>query len=229
MFESKLPQLSSSFTGLTRDPELCDEISSLHWLYITRLMGLAFAVGETSFEVVFCPRFDMAPDTVRSLSWERESFFFFEVATRTCRRWFHSSPEKLPLVRMSASWFLVSTYLIWILGSKLILSKNQSRATMWVLDTCLFVGLRPFDYHLNHCLVVFKNVQLIFTLRRMRVGGHVVHIKHLINLLLSFVNWVLGFRIKNCPSFVVASMLGLNCRQFPEDSMIGLNVVFVWT
>ena len=34
------------------------------------------------------------------------------------------------------------TYWIWIFGSKLILSNNQSRATLWVLDTCLRVGLR---------------------------------------------------------------------------------------
>ena len=39
--------------------------------------------------------------------------------------------------------FLVSTYLIWILGSKWILSNNQSRETLRVLDTCLIVGLRP--------------------------------------------------------------------------------------
>ena len=45
--------------------------------------------------------------------------------------------------RMSASWFLVSTYLIWVLESKLILSNNQSSATLWVLDTCLIVGLLP--------------------------------------------------------------------------------------
>ena len=51
---------------------------------------------------------------------------------------------EVPLVSMSASWFLVSTYLIWILGSKMILSNNQSRATLWVLDTCLIVGLLPF-------------------------------------------------------------------------------------
>ena len=38
---------------------------------------------------------------------------------------------------------LVSTHLTWILGSRLILSNNQSRATLWVLDTCLIVGLRP--------------------------------------------------------------------------------------
>ena len=46
-------------------------------------------------------------------------------------------------VRMSASWFLVSMYLIWIFGSKLIRSNNQSSATLWILETCLSVGLLP--------------------------------------------------------------------------------------
>ena len=59
-------------------------------------------------------------------------------------KWFHSSRVKFPLVRMSASWFLVSMYLILILGSRLIRSNNQSRATLWVLETCLIVGLLPF-------------------------------------------------------------------------------------
>ena len=50
---------------------------------------------------------------------------------------------------MSASWFLVSTYLIWILESKLILSNNQSNATQCFLDTRFleknvrFVGRYP--------------------------------------------------------------------------------------
>ena len=44
---------------------------------------------------------------------------------------------------MSASWFLVSMYLVWIFGSKLIRSNNQSSATLWVLETCLIVGLLP--------------------------------------------------------------------------------------
>ena len=60
------------------------------------------------------------------------------------KRWFHSSRVKFPLVSMSASWFLVSMYLIWILGSRLIRSNSQSRATLWVLETCLIVGLLPF-------------------------------------------------------------------------------------
>ena len=79
--------LSSSFPGLTRDPKLDEEVSSLHWLCITRFTSLAFAVGEPSFEVVSCPPFDMAPITMFSL------------------------------IRMSASTFLVFTYLIRILGS----------------------------------------------------------------------------------------------------------------
>ena len=30
------------------------------------------------------------------------------------------------------------------LGVQIILSNNQSKATLWVLDTCLIVGLQPF-------------------------------------------------------------------------------------
>ena len=62
---------------------------------------------------------------------------------KRCNRLFHSSRVKLPFVNTSASWFLDSTYLIWIFGSKLILSNNQPNATLWVLDTWLIVGLLP--------------------------------------------------------------------------------------
>ena len=57
------------------------------------------------------------------------------------RRWFHSSRVELPLVKMSASWCVVSMYLIWLLGSWLIPSNNQSGPTLWVPDTFLIVGL----------------------------------------------------------------------------------------
>ena len=60
------------------------------------------------------------------------------------KRWFRSWRVRFPFVSMSASWFLVSMHLIWILGSELILSNNRSRATLWVLETCLIVGLLPF-------------------------------------------------------------------------------------
>ena len=53
------------------------------------------------------------------------------------RRCFHSFLEILSFGNKSIGWFVVSTYLIWIL------SNNQSRATLWVLDMCLIVGFRP--------------------------------------------------------------------------------------
>ena len=59
-------------------------------------------------------------------------------------REFHLSHVKLPFVSVPASCFLVSMYLIWIIGSKLIRSNSQSRATLWVLETCLIVRLLPF-------------------------------------------------------------------------------------
>ena len=78
----------------------------------------------------------------KSLKWLQENIEKLIMLNKQRRR-FHSSREKLCLVRMSATLFLVSTNLIWILGSKLILSNNLSDATLWVLDTCLIVGLRP--------------------------------------------------------------------------------------
>ena len=71
------------------------------------------------------------------------------------KRWFHSSRVKFPLVSMSASWFLVSMYLIWVFGSKLIRSINQS--TLWVLETGLIVGLLPFRIILSDPIIESGN------------------------------------------------------------------------
>ena len=66
-------------------------------------------------------------------------------------------------------------YLIWIFCSKKILSNNLSNATLWVLDTC-DCWTSSFDNHLDDRFIVFKNVQLSLTLRRVCVGGYVIHI-----------------------------------------------------
>ena len=94
--------------------------------YDTRFIALdfAFTVGESS----------------ERPSWLRENVERFMMSSR-CKRLFHSSRVKLPLVHKSVIWFLMSTYLIWILGSKLIPLNNQSNATRCVPDTCLMVGL----------------------------------------------------------------------------------------
>ena len=111
------------------------------------------------------------------------------------RRSFHASRVKLPFVNMSASWFLVSTYWISILGSKFILSKNQSRATLWVLDTCLIAVLLPLNDHFDHSVTIFKSVQLSFELRRICVCGDVIHMRQLINISVfpSVWGWICDF------------------------------------
>ena len=70
------------------------------------------------------------------------------------KRWFHSSRVKFPLVGMSASWFLVSIHLIWIFGSELIRSNNQSRAALWVLETSLICLASSLYNNLGHCFVL---------------------------------------------------------------------------
>ena len=57
------------------------------------------------------------------------------------RRLFHSSRVKLPLAKCLRVdvWYQCTES-----ESRLILSNNQSKATLWVLNTCLIVGLRSF-------------------------------------------------------------------------------------
>ena len=97
------------------------------------IIGLDFAVTLSSADS-FCVLFDITSEHSAELKW---------LMLNKHKRCFHSSRVKLPLVSMSASWFLVSMYLIWILGSRLIRSNSQSSATLWVLETCLIVGLLP--------------------------------------------------------------------------------------
>ena len=52
--------------------------------------------------------------------------------------------------------------------SRLILADNLSSATLCVLDTCVIVG-PGFDVHFDHRFIVFKDVQLRFSLRRICV------------------------------------------------------------
>ena len=61
-------------------------------------------------------------------------------------------------------------------GSKLTLSNNQSRATLWVRETCLIVGLRPFENHLNHGLIVLKDIQHGTSTRMHCVEWNVVNV-----------------------------------------------------
>ena len=46
-----------------------------------------------------------------------------------------------------------------ILESRLILSNNQSKETLWVLDTCLIVGLRPLIIISIHGFIILTDTQ----------------------------------------------------------------------
>ena len=46
---------------------------------------------------------------------------------------------------------------------------SRVRVPLWVLETCLIVGLLPFDDHLDHSFVVFKHIQQSFLVRRIDV------------------------------------------------------------
>ena len=130
---------------------LCD--TRLMGLAFARIIGFGFAIDEPSLEVVCWPLLDMAlcfpiGSERKLLKWLQENIEKLMMFNKR-RRWSHSSRMKLSLVSMSASWFLVSTYLIWIF----IRSNNQSSATLWVLDTCLIVGLT--------CLVGLRPLMII--------------------------------------------------------------------
>ena len=108
------------------------------------------------------------------------------------KRWFHSSREKLPLVGMSANWFLVLTVLIWLLGSMWFCqTTNQEQlCESWTRVSSLHCALLSIVL-ITASLSSKMYVQLRLTLRKVCVCGHVIHLTDLINLLFfgQFGSW----------------------------------------
>ena len=184
---------NSWFPGLFEAPESFGEVCFAFRRFLhTKLIGLGFATAEPSsvflswafFDMVLCSLFErkMAARKTPRNSW---CSTIKEDAP-------HSSRVKIPLVNMSASWCLVSTYLIWILGSKLILSNNESSATLWVLNTCLIVGLLPLTIILITASLSSKMYNWDSPWKRFCVCGDVVHMWQLINIsvFLVFGVWI---------------------------------------
>ena len=166
----------SSFLGLTGYPNSCGGFSFAarhqvnifrlrwnHWSWLCHRWTLTGSRFLTSLwhGALLCDRIrkkiaEMAAREHRKTHYVEQMEKMIPLVTR-----------KTPLVRMSASWFLVSAYLIWILGTKLILSNNQSRATLWVLETCLMVGLLPFMIILITASLSTKKYNWRFIVRRM--------------------------------------------------------------
>ena len=144
------------------------EISSFLESRATR-HGLAFAIGEPSSEVASWPRFDMALGSPtwsserKSPTWLQENIVKLKMLNKR-RRCFRSSCEKLPLVRMSPSWFWCQH--VWF-GSRV---QNWSCRTTSQEHS---VGPGNMSHrwtssihdHFDDNFIILKNVQLRLTLR----------------------------------------------------------------
>ena len=108
------------------------------------------------------------------------------------RKMFHSSHVKLPLVNMTASWCLVSMYQIWIFGCRLILSNNQSRTTLWVLDACLIVGLLPFIIILITTSLSSRTYNIAPHWKISHLSRNVINI---IRIQIDVLSWILVFHV----------------------------------
>ena len=109
------------------------------------------------------------------------------------RRLFHSSRVKLPLVKMSASWCLVSMYLVWILGSKINPIKQpvqNNPVVSWHMSHC---RTPAFDYHLNHGFIVLKDKKHSTKLRGSHGRRNVINI---IEIQIDVLGWILVFHVE---------------------------------
>ena len=85
------------------------------------------------------------------------------------KRLFHSSRVKFPFVSVSASWFLVSMHLIWILGVQIDLIEQTIKSNSVVSGNMSLCRPSSLYNHFDHCFVVFKHIQQSFLVRRIYV------------------------------------------------------------
>ena len=230
--------LLCSFPGLTGDPDPCDETPSLHWPCNTRLVLQGFfAIGDPSLEVVSCPRFDMAPITRRSMVWEKELFKWLPEFVENTWCWINTESDSTHLSRnflyleclQVSFWCQHIWFGFWVPSWSY--QNNLSRATLWVLDTCLIVGLRPL-------IVILITASLS---SKMYNWDSPWEERVLVGTRSTSLNWStpyfsidmlgLGFGITNCQlglnilKFPWASLVGLDLPKFPWASVTRLNVV----
>ena len=98
---------------------------------------IGFDLAITISSSPFCTLFDIVPVQLVERKVLKQQSELRLLMLNKWRKLFHSSRVKLQFVSVSASWFLVSMYVIWIFGSQLILLNNHFHATLWVWDTCL--------------------------------------------------------------------------------------------
>ena len=166
----------------------------LHGISIPKssIIGFDFAVTLSS-PASCCVLFDIALRLLMELKW---------LMLNKHKRWFHSSRVKSPLVSMSASWFLVSMYLIWILGSKLILSSNKPKSNSVGSGNMSHCRASSLDDHFDDSFIVFKDLQQSFLTRRIDVWRNK---NNIIQINLS-VNFLSRWRLKRVSPYVIILM-----------------------
>ena len=100
----------------------------------------------------------------------------------------------------------MQTHLIWIVGFQIDSVEQPINDNSVGSGHVSHRWTSSFDNHFDDSFSVSKNVQLELILTRMCVSGHVIHIRQLINLLLSVVSWCFGFGFLPCTSFPDAIM-----------------------
>ena len=163
-------------------------ITHIFWKIFLRTQQVPFGVlSWTLLDMALCFPFER--------KWLQENIERFMIFNKR-RGWSHSSRVKflwLPWLRV-VFWRHNIRFGSWV---KLFLSIDQSSATLWLLDTCLIVGLRPLM--IIFCFIVFKNVQQSLTLRRLCVCCDVVHMRQFLKISVSLLFGV-GFAISRTVS-----------------------------
>ena len=106
--------------------------------------SLTWEVDDTSNEF---GHFFLLPSVLVSSSpsfWGNQLSWNSERSKESWNDWYWTNEEDYSTHhKWNYLWSTCLRFDVWILGSRFIQSNNQSRATLWVLDTCLIVGLMP--------------------------------------------------------------------------------------
>ena len=207
---------SSAFSRLDGYPKYWKFF--LHGLRNTKLTGLAFAgiVGlglKSPLDLFLTWRSAFRSDRQKENHWNGSPR---KPQRRTNEESDSFRHAKLPLVRKSAIWLLVSTYVIWILVFHIDPVKepikSDSLGSWHVSD----LWNSSFNYHIDHGFVVFKDVQLRLTLRRMckKVRNPHETLEQPFTFFCQLWSWLRNW---------------VSRTSFPDAFLFGLNSVGGWT
>ena len=106
------------------------------FLWRDKVHGVGFDFAETCSSGISLGLFEIPFAERRSnKKWLLESVRCY-IKSNTCVNWVNALAKTKPWLTRQ----LVFTYLVWMVWSRLVWSNNQSRSTLWVLETCLILG-----------------------------------------------------------------------------------------